>query len=640
LIVIEMSNTKGTTTMTLSYRFRSFSHAASCVWVCAAAVLAVFMQTVQTAQAAQTAQAVQSPLDDYPPTKGYEFAWWSPFFSAPSTLHWRFGVDLGDLGSNMWAALGEARAIKVANYVGSAAQRVSLSIPRPLSPSLFTGERQLIPHMTDSLIAYRVAALPTDAGAARDLFDFARALKVETIISDSVPAQLALVDMLSRSYGVKVALCGSYQKVADALRRAGPQIGACLSTRRLAEESIAAESAIAELRGRIMIVELPADLSSAGASCDMACFLQALYHNDVKPSLFVIRKTAKEQTAQDLQRTVGDLDPLLRPLIAAEALKLSKKNDQGRGGGTTEQDKSAQSMTTGNSLSWDPVTPDRRAAIDAALPSKAIVKPRKPRKLLVIDFNMGYPGHASIPTHNYGLKQLGLRTGAYEAVFDNDLDNLKYPKIKEYDAIFLNNTVGLIFSDPQVREGLLRFVREGGGLGGNHASTHASLDWPEFAEMIGAYPGGHLEPIEKAWLKIDDPRSPLNAAFGGKEFLYQDEFFRFPHQPYSRDKLHVLLSIDVSKTDLAQYGNLLSQSSDITMGEWEAYLGREDADLAISWIRNYGSGRVFYTTMGHVPTLFSTPELAYHMLGGLQFILGDLNADASPSRNHSAAPAR
>ena len=77
-------------------------------------------------------------------------------------------------------------------------------------------------------------------------------------------------------------------------------------------------------------------------------------------------------------------------------------------------------------------------------------------------------------------------TGAYEAVFSNDLDNFKYDSIKKFDAVFLNNTVGQIFVDPEIRSGLSRFVREGGGLAGYHGTSHASMDWPEFGEMLGA----------------------------------------------------------------------------------------------------------------------------------------------------------
>lgn len=583
---------------------------------------------------AQTARNVAAEV--MPPTKGYEFGWWTYLAASPSVLHWRFALELSELAPNLQDALAQASAVKIANYVGSDAQRVSRQIPRALGPGLFVNERRGVSLLSGSaLAAYRVDAIPADAMAARDLFEFVQAMKIGTLIVDSVPANVNAVDVLGQHYGIDVALCGPYKLVAEAMRRAPKGVGACLDAGALVDQGVDAVAAITELKERLLIVQLPSQ-SKVGASCDNACFLGALYRLQVKPSLIVLRKGAGADNVSDLQRATRELEPALRPLIAAEALRRSRLPDQGRGDGAEDQRRYARSITAGNSLQWDPVTPDRRAAIDKALPKKAIVKPKKPRKLLVIDLNLGYPGHTSIPTHNYGIRHLGEQTGAYEAVFDNDLDNLKYPKVRDYDAIFLNNTVGLIFSDPEVREGLLRFVREGGGLGGNHASTHASLDWPQFAEMIGAYPGGHLEPTEQVWLKIDDPKSPLNAAFGGKTFLYQDEFFRFPIAPYGRDTLRVLLSIDTSRTDMAQ-GSDATFTKAAQFGNSIDLMGREDADYAVSWIKTYGEGRVFYTTMGHVPTMFMTPEIAYHMLGGLQFILGDLQADAAPSARASAA---
>lgn len=572
-----------------------------------------------------------------PATKGYEFGWWTYLAAAPSVLHWRFALELSELAPNLQDALAQASAVKIANYVGSNAQRVSRQIPRALGPGLFVGERRAVALMSGSaLAAYRVGAVPADTSAARDLFEFVKAMNIGTLIVDSIPASVNAVDLLAQHYDIDVALCGPYKLVVEAVRRAPKGVGACLDAGALLDEGIDAEAAIMELRERLLIVQLPSQ-SKAGELCDNACFLGALHRLQVKPSLIVLRKGTGVDNVDDLRRATRELEPALRPLIAAEALRRSRLPDQGRGDGTEDQRRYARSITAGNSLQWDPATPDRRAAIDRALPKKAIVKPKQPRKLLVIDLNLGYPGHASIPTHNYGIRHLGEQTGAYEAVFDNDLENLKYPKIKDYDAIFLNNTVGLIFSDPEVREGLLRFVREGGGLGGNHASTHASLDWPEFAQMIGAYPGGHLEPTEQVWLKIDDSKSPLNAAFGGKPFLYQDEFFRFPVAPYGRDTLRVLLSIDTARTDMSQGSDTtLAKAAQFSVGI--DFMGREDADYAVSWIKTYGQGRVFYTTLGHVPTMFMTPEIAHHMLGALQFILGDLQADAAPSARASTAP--
>ncbi|HHU15437.1 MAG TPA: hypothetical protein GXZ62_09655, partial [Lentisphaerae bacterium] len=41
---------------------------------------------------------------------------------------------------------------------------------------------------------------------------------------------------------------------------------------------------------------------------------------------------------------------------------------------------------------------DERAAIEAALPATAPVKPLRPRKLLIFSLNVEYGGHRSIPT--------------------------------------------------------------------------------------------------------------------------------------------------------------------------------------------------------------------------------------------------
>ena len=127
----------------------------------------------------------------------------------------------------------------------------------------------------------------------------------------------------------------------------------------------------------------------------------------------------------------------------------------------------------------------------------------------------------------------------------------------------------------------------------------------------------HTVSDEKVVIKIEDPSSPLNASFGGKSFPLVDEFFRFPTPPYTREKLHILLSIDTDKTDLKQYTCAGCQ--------------REDNDYAVSWIRTYGKGRVFYSVLGHQANDYSTTFLMEHFLAGIQYIAGDLDADSTPS---------
>ena len=98
----------------------------------------------------------------------------------------------------------------------------------------------------------------------------------------------------------------------------------------------------------------------------------------------------------------------------------------------------------------------------------------------------------------------------------------------------------------------------------------------------------------------------------------QDEVFQFMDGHFTREKLHVLLNIDTDKTDVGQDRRILADR-------------RKDLDFPITWIKRYGLGRVFYTTLGHNPHIWWDPKLLQHFLAGIQFALGDLEADTTPS---------
>ena len=48
------------------------------------------------------------------------------------------------------------------------------------------------------------------------------------------------------------------------------------------------------------------------------------------------------------------------------------------------------------------------------------------------------------------------------------------------------------------------------------------------------------------------------------------------------------------------------------------------------WIKREGKGRVFNSVLGHRPEFYMMPDLVKMMLGGIQFVLGDLEADTTP----------
>ena len=233
------------------------------------------------------------------------------------------------------------------------------------------------------------------------------------------------------------------------------------------------------------------------------------------------------------------------------------------------------------------VGPEERQKIEKAIPRKAPAAAAKGRKLLVIDLNIGRRGHLSIPHANLAVELMGRKTGAYEATFSSDRSMLRSKELRRFDAVFLNNTIGPIFGTPELRKGFSAFISGGGGLVTNHAATVTSQDWPELGEILGARGAAHRDADEKVTVKLDDPASPLNAMFGGKSFQFADEIFRF-QAPYSRSKVHVLLSIDVARTDMNQ-------------GRPRGKCVRPDNDYPISWVHRYGKGRVFHTVLGHAP---------------------------------------
>jgi type 1 glutamine amidotransferase len=264
---------------------------------------------------------------------------------------------------------------------------------------------------------------------------------------------------------------------------------------------------------------------------------------------------------------------------------------------------------------------EAKQQIEAAVPTEAAAAPRAPRKLLIFDRNVDYGGHGSIPYANHAFTVMGERTGAFSTLVSDDPTVFEKQHLAQFDAVCLNNTVGNLFTDPVLRQNLLEFVLAGGGLLGIHGTTVAFTDfkngasetWPEFGVMLGGRGASHLAQDERVFIRLDDPTHPLNAPFNEQGFEHVGEFFRVSG-PYSRDRVHVLMSIDTDKTALPPQGKM-----------------REDNDYALAWTRAYGRGRVAYCTIGHSPQDFLDPKILQFYLRAIQFTLGDIAGSTTPS---------
>lgn len=140
--------------------------------------------------------------------------------------------------------------------------------------------------------------------------------------------------------------------------------------------------------------------------------------------------------------------------------------------------------------------------------------------------------------------------------------------------------------------------------------------WPDFNRMIGGFFKFHWLDPQLITVKIDDPASPLTAMFHGQPFEVRDEIYTMGAASFSRDQVRVLTSID--------YDSMSAEDRALEDHP------RADHDHGISWIRRDGDGRVFYLALGHSERIYAITPVLEHLLAGMQYALGDLDADDTP----------
>ncbi len=511
--------------------------------------------------------------------------------SVAGLLGWRVGAPASATATSFLEGAVKTDAAGLGVIEASSSQKTSAQIAKNLDATLTADELAAVKTKLRALGlrvgAYRVSKL---AAGDRAVLDFAKSLGADIVIAPGDAASLSAIHKLATEAGINVAVENKDPKSLVA--------------------------ALGSLSNRVGIATDVAGFTKSGMKADrlMALALHAGAAAQPKALMEITKQLPPPEEQPDkcgnCGRPYGGTRPLFISIESgkAEDVVAFEKAVRPAMGYRVDLDSKLLPIT-----SVDKIPADERKAIEAGLPKQAQVKPKKARKLLVVDLNpAGTYYHTTVAHGNLAVQLMAKNTGAFEAIFSNDLSNLKYPKIKQFDAVFLNSIDGPVFPDPEVSEGLLRFVREGGGMAGVHASTYASMDIPEFSDLIGAADGPHR--VEPAVLKVDDPSSPLMKGFKEQLFPYTDEFYHFlPTGPYSREKLHVLLSIHTG----------MSNTSNMKV--------RPDMDYGLVWIKSYGKGRVFNCALGHTPTLFSNPLTAQMMLNGLQFVLGDLDADTTPS---------
>jgi len=265
-----------------------------------------------------------------------------------------------------------------------------------------------------------------------------------------------------------------------------------------------------------------------------------------------------------------------------------------------------------------------------------------PKKLLVVSVTMEFR-HSSIPNLEKMLGEMGTNSGEFtcdyveqpaemnvrrpgpgatqeqrdayaeaqakgKVALTNALLKLSPENLKNYDAVVFASTTGMLpIPDPQ---GFLDWIKNGHAFIGIHAASDTFHHWPGYIEMLGGEFDHHGMQLSVDCLN-QDTNNPATAGLPPVWTIAQEEVYQFKN--YDPTKVHELLIMD-KKPEGA----------------------RAPGHYAVSWCKSYGTGRVFYTSIGHredlieldpnYPNRKNTPEAAKlyraHVMGGVEWALG------------------
>ena len=237
------------------------------------------------------------------------------------------------------------------------------------------------------------------------------------------------------------------------------------------------------------------------------------------------------------------------------------------------------------------------------------------------DTRNGIAQHDSVSHALAVIERLCYESGAYDTYIRTDSNIVANepkmttgapasggPSLANVDAIFFlgHRDVPL---DAQQKTELAAWVRSGKGFVGAHIALTAFDSWPEFGELLGARYDDHPWNTASGTVINEDPSFPATKHFPAT-FPLTDEFYQ--PKEFSRDKLRVLLRLDVSKMPPNPNNR------------------RTDGDFPLAWAKMYGSGRVFYSSLGHAAETWDNRDVAQMYFEAIKWSLGLTEGSAAP----------
>ena len=269
--------------------------------------------------------------------------------------------------------------------------------------------------------------------------------------------------------------------------------------------------------------------------------------------------------------------------------------------------------------------------------------------VLVFSKTNGYR-HASIETGIEAIRQLGAAHG-FRVEATEDSTFFTEENLQKFAAVVFLNTSSDVLNNWQQAD-FQRFIEAGGGFVGVHGASASEYDWRWYGKLVGAFFDHHPD-IQEAKVRVVDNAHPATANLP-TEWTRTDEWYNFRPvppadkvlvevpknlgQPAEKDSLSRLINNVVPSVAWTYEGSQPFLSPDVkvllALDETSYQGGAHGTSHPISWAQEYEGGRSFYTALGHTIESYTDENYLKHLLGGIQYAIGEGRLDYSKVKTH------
>lgn len=191
----------------------------------------------------------------------------------------------------------------------------------------------------------------------------------------------------------------------------------------------------------------------------------------------------------------------------------------------------------------------------------------------------GWEGHTPEASANV-VKDM-LEAQNFDVVLDSSTEAFADPKLGEFDLIIPAVTMSRI--EKEELQNLLASIRAGSGIAGFHGLMCDSFrNEPDYQFMTGGQWVAHPGDIIDYRVEITKSDDPIVAGISDFDFRSEQYYMHFD------PSVEVLATTRFDSTYFEEINNVV---------------------MPVVWKRNYGKGRVFYSSLGHVADEFKVPQM-------------------------------